>query len=392
MKKIIYLVLTVSTIIIWYGCKKAERVDYTDPNAPAPAQISDVVPTSTPGGVILKYKIPNDPNFSYAKAVYEIQPGVFRETKSSVYNDTLSLAGYGDTNDHEVKIYSVGKNEKASEPISVTVKPGIAPVNSIFASLSLTATFGGVNIQFTNPLEANIAIDLLVDSSGKGTWAPIGTFYSGAKQGNFSARNLPPKEQKFAIYLKDRYNNKSAALEKLLTPLAEQLLPKSSFKALFLPTDAPSAGGLRLENVYDNQFGYAAYASSRTQARPEWITLDMGNTAVLSRLKLFSVTEHCYSDGGVKSFEIWGTATIPRADGSFDGWTKLGTFEANKPSGKPLGQVTPEDLNYGSFLGDDINFPAGIPAVRYLRFKTLENYGGDGLVVISELSFWGQIQ
>jgi len=38
------------------------------------------------------------------------------------YTDTLALVGFGDTLSHDVKIYSVGKNEKESGPLSVNVK------------------------------------------------------------------------------------------------------------------------------------------------------------------------------------------------------------------------------------------------------------------------------
>lgn len=393
MKKLIYLVLAVFTITVWYGCKKAERVDYTDPNAPAPAQITNVVAQASPGGAILTYKIPSDAEMSYVKAVYEIQPGVFREAKSSIYSDTISLVGYGDTQSHEVKLYSVGKNEKASEPVIVTIKPGPAPINTVFNTILLTSTFGGVNIKFTNPLEADLVVVLMVDSSGKGTLAPVATFYTGAKEGSFSARGFAAKEKKFVVYLRDRWDNKSVTLEKTLTPLVEQVIPKSGFRAVGpLPGEAIPVSGFPASKVWDEKFSYDAYITSRTEKMPSWFTFDMGVKAVLSRLKLFSVGEHAYIDGGVKSFEIWGTLTTPNPNGSYDGWIKLGTFNANKPSGKPLGTVTAEDLNYATFLGDDINFPDGVPAVRYLRFKTLSNYGGDGLVVLSELSFWGQIQ
>src|SRR6187402_1051550 len=98
-------------LILGAGCKKEDRLDHIDPSSPAPAQVSNVTVTAMPGGAMIHYKIPKDPNFFYAKAVYETRPGVFREAKCSYYNDTLALVGYGDTLSHPVKIYSVGKNE-----------------------------------------------------------------------------------------------------------------------------------------------------------------------------------------------------------------------------------------------------------------------------------------
>ncbi|MGC4231725.1 MAG: DUF4959 domain-containing protein [Niabella sp.] len=388
----IFQIMILFTIVLWYGCKKAEIRDYTDPNTPAPAQISNVTAIPTAGGALITYTIPSDPNIAYVKAVYEIQPGVTRETKASIYNDTLSIAGYGDTNEHEVKLYSVGKNEKASEPLSIKIRPGEAPVNTVFNTLSMVSTFGGVNIQFTNELQSNLAIVVMVDSSGQGTWAPVTTFYTAAKSGSFSVRGFPSEAKKFSVYLRDRWNNRSSTLEKILTPLAEQLLDKSKFREHTLPTDMePVSGAFPVSKIWDNKLVYDAYITARTAPMPSHFTFDLGVTASLSRLKLFSTREHAYIDGGVKSFEIWGTATTPNPNGSFDGWTLLGSFEAFKPSGLPLGQATEEDYNYATFLGDDINFPDGVPPVRYLRFKTLSNYGGDGLIVLSELTFWGQV-
>lgn len=64
--------------VLWQGCTR-ETNAYIDSKAPAPEQVSDVKITSTPGGAIITYKIPKDPNLLYVKAEYEIQPGVFRK-------------------------------------------------------------------------------------------------------------------------------------------------------------------------------------------------------------------------------------------------------------------------------------------------------------------------
>ena len=170
MKKLIYFFAAFLIGILWYSCKKEGRIDHLDLNAPAPLQISDVKVKATPGGAILTYKNPKDPNIYYVKAVYEIQPGVFREAKSSIYIDTLALVGYGDTLSHEVKIYSVGKNEKVSEPISISISPLPPAVKTVFKNLKLVASFGGVRVLFKNALKANLAIVLMVDSTGQNIW------------------------------------------------------------------------------------------------------------------------------------------------------------------------------------------------------------------------------
>jgi len=390
MKKVYYSCFLVLVIFVWYGCSEEAVTNYYEEGGEAPSQITDFSVTSTPGGGIVTYKIPDDPNLLYVKAVYEIQPDVFREAKTSIYNDTLDLVGFGDTNSHEVKIYSIGNNQKVSEPVSVTVTPLTPPVKSIFETLQLSSTFGGVKVDFKNQSQADVAIEVLVDTTGSGSLSPAGTFYTGALEGNYSARGFEPVESNFAVFVRDRWNNKSDTLIKSLTPLYEELIPKTNFRSVILPNDAPAQGAYPIEGVWDGNLGYSGYASNRSQPMPQWLTIDLGGKYIISRLKLFSFgNEHTYLDGGVKSFEIWGSLQ-PNPDGSYDSWELLGSFEAFKPSGLPPGQYTAEDFNYASILGDDFTFDSVGTPVRFIRFKTLEDFGGGGLVTISELTFWGQ--
>ena len=118
-------------------CKEEGRLDYLDSSSTIPKQVSDVKVKNTPGGAIITYKIPTDESLSYVKAVYEIQTGIVSETKSSIYSDTLVVNGFGDTNKYTVKLYSVGKNEKVSEPISVDINPLTPPVISAFKKLTI---------------------------------------------------------------------------------------------------------------------------------------------------------------------------------------------------------------------------------------------------------------
>jgi hypothetical protein len=398
MKKQIYFFAALLMTVLWYSCKKADRIDHIDRNAPAPAQISDVKVEAKPGGAILTYKIPKDSNLSYVKAVYEIQPGVFREAKSSIYMDTLVLVGYGDTLTHEVKLYSVGKNEKASESVSITIKPLTPSIISVFETLDFKATFGGVNVGFKNSSQANLAIVVIVDTSGQNTWAPVTTFYTGAKVGNFSARGYDSIKMKFGVYIRDRWNNKSDTLIKSLTPLYEQLINSASFRAVHLPTDSweaaePSVYALEYlwDGVWNNSY-LNSFASLGSSISPTWFTIDFGKKVSLSRLKEYQMNSqpHIYGGAAVESFEIWGS-NDPDADGGWTHWELFEKFNSFKPSGLPMGQVTAEDVNYAAASGEDFNFTVSPPPVRYIRFKTLKTYGSSGQIFICELRFWGQI-
>lgn len=392
MKKILYFIATCLIITLGYSCSKEDRMrQVVDPNAPAPAQVTDVKVKENSGGAILTYKIPADPNLLYVKAVYEIQPGVFREAKSSIYTDTLSLVGFGDTLSHEVKLYSVGKNEKASEPVSIQVSPQMPSVKSVFKTLQIRATFAGVNVSFQNDSKANLSIVVMVDSSGFNTWSPVTTFYTAALKGSFSVRGFEPKEKKFAVFLRDRWNNKSDTLISSLTPLFEELIPKNDFKAVYLPTDTYDfVESFAMPGMWDGKLGYNMFATQHTALIPQWCTIDLGKKTILSRMKEFQYHESPYAGASVKSFEIWGS-NDPDKDGGWNNWQLLGTFKSFKPSGKPYGSNTADDVNYAINNGEDFEFTDNSTAFRFIRFKTTETWGGGGQVVIVELTFWGQL-
>ena len=146
-------------LVVFAGCKEEGRIDFIDSSAPAPAQVTGVEIRNTPGGAVVKYNVPKDENMLYVQAIYEIRPGVMLETKSSYYKDSLVLEGFGDTQTYDVKLFSVGKNEKASEPLSIQVTPLTPPV--LLATKLMQETFGGISVKIENPEKANLAIVLI---------------------------------------------------------------------------------------------------------------------------------------------------------------------------------------------------------------------------------------
>ncbi len=325
MKKVIFIGI-VSMALLWLGCSKEGRLDFVDENAVAPQQVSDVKVQATPGGGILTYKLPKDLNLAYVKAVYEIQPGVFREAKSSKYTDTLRLVGFGDELVHMVKIYSVAANEKQSEPIMVEVQPKTPPVKSVFASAIFKETFGGVNVSMENPSKADLAIVVLKDTTGNNNWVTVRTFYTAATAGDFAARGFEPKPQKFAMYIRDRWNNKSDTVIKTLTPKPEIEIPSDTYRKLVLPTDqtAIAADGYNLENLWNGLADRRLYASSNASSLPQWITIDLGKKVLSSRFKQYmEQNDHCYTGCGLKNFELYGSNS-PNPDGSWASWSATG--------------------------------------------------------------------
>lgn len=393
MKTFVYYLIVCVYASCWYSCTEEENIYYLDSNAPAPEQISNLKVVNTPGGAIITYQIPKDKNLSYIKAIYEIQPGVFREAKSSYYKDTLALVGFGDTLTHQVEIYSVGRNEKTSTPLSVEVKPLVPPVKSVFETLNFDATFGGINVTFSNSSQADLAIFVMMDTTEQHSWVPLTTYYTAALEGGFSARGLEPEERRFAVYIRDRWNNKSDTLIKTLTPLYEEMIPKSPWKALHLTGDFGVSINTKyvLENVWDDIVNSSEniFATKDYATLPQWFTVDLNQTVILSRMKIFQRTNYPYNGVWIKSFEIWGTNNY-NLDGSWDNWELLGKFDSRIPSGSVWPSYTADDMVYQK-AGEDFTFIQPVPSVRYIRFKVLDTYGGTGQYQFGEFTFWGQI-
>ncbi|WP_353129213.1 DUF5000 domain-containing lipoprotein [Parapedobacter pyrenivorans] len=397
MKTFYYIyILVLCGAVSLNSCKEEGRLDHLDSNAPAPGQVSNVKIESLPGEVVLTYDQPNDYNLAYVQAVYEIKPGVVREAKASVYSDTLKLDGFGDTQQYRVQIFSVGKNEKKSAPVVMDVAADTPPVKSVFETITLTETFGGATVRFENQTRANFVLYMLVDTTGQGDWAPANTFYTSTMTGRYSVRGYEPEERNFAVYIQDRWENKSDTLFETLTPLFEEEIPKNSWTNMKLPTDTweSAGGGYPLEQLWNGAINWNGFASSNSSTLPQHFTINLGQDVLLSRFKIhqfYDGAEHFYNSSALKKFELYGSNS-PDPGGGWENWQLLGTFDSFKPSGLPRGQHTQEDVQYGGIDGEDFEFEEQPPVVRYLRLRSLESYSSAGQVTMGELTLFGRVE
>ena len=403
--KIVYIVISLM-LVLWTGCKEEGRIDHIDYSAPAPAQVTEVDIRNTPGGAVLKYKLPKDDNLLYVRAEYEIKPGVILETRTSYYADSLILEGFGDTRTYDVKLYSVGRNEKTSEPLRIKVNPLTPPV--LLAVKKLEENFGGVSIRIENPEKANLAIILMGDVVQEDNFQQtyMHTFYTSAEKGKFTYRGLDTVPGNFSVYLRDRWDNRSDTIGAALTPWPEEEISKKTWEEYHLPTDSwqPLQGNMtyRLSKAWDGIVGPStnSFISAQESPMPQWQTWDLGVTIVMSRLRLWHNSggggNYEYAYGNQKEFELWGSVD-PDPDGSWDSWTPLGQFEVVKPSGQT--PPTADDYAFAragfDFDLEETEFARNpfVP-VRYIRFKTNKVWYGDvtsWYIYLGEISFWGMI-
>jgi hypothetical protein len=164
-------------------------------------------------------------------------------------------------------------------------------------------------------------------------------------------------------------------------------LDKSLFREFRLPTDSPDEYGWVLSRTWDNITGKDQGYHTGGTGMPQSFTINLGQSAQLDNFRIWQRESALYDVGNLKVFEIWGSNS-PNPNGSFDSsWTKLGTFTSVKPSGQPRGQNSDADYAFAR-AGEKFSFPAGTPAVRYVRIKVLETWGAAAYMHFSELSLF----
>ena len=391
--KINFLLALSILIALASGCK-VDTLEPLEKNANAPGPVSNVKWTAGPGNATITYAAPNDKDLLYVKAVYKLASGRVMEVKASYYGNTLTVEGFGDMEEHEVKLYAVNRSEVASEPVTITIVPKENPIWEVFRSMSAVADFGGLRFTAMNPANADLAIEILT-TNNLGRLAPTSkNIYTSQTNIDQAIRGYEPTERQFAITIRDRWLNYSDTLFTKLTPLYEAEIPKSGYRAVTLPTDVALHASTPLPGLWDgdtNGWPRVVMTSSSVLTQ-QWITFDIGKLSALSRIVIWDYPEYLngrtyFYGGNLLDFEVWGTDNPP-ANGSFDNWTKLGTFKSKKPSGSAYGVNTAEDIAVGQG-GLNFTFDAGIPKVRYLRIKSVKNWQGTTFMAIGEVQVYG---
>ena len=402
--RIIYFVIICLMPFFWNGCEESGRVDYFDPDAPAPAQVSDVIVRPTHGGAVLKYTLPNDENLLYVWAEYEIRPGVVRNAKSSFFKDSLVLEGFSDERDYQVKIFSVGRNQKTSQPVIETVKPLISPVR--LATRKMRGTFGGVNIEIENPENAELAIVLIADLDELGFMQDVFTFYTSMENKSFNYRGMEPGEHRVGVYIRDRWNNLSDTIYTEILALKEEEIPKTNpvWEEMSLPGDIrPLNSQYLLQFMWNEvwiQGGHREFHSVDARL-PHSLTFRLNKTVRLSRLVLWprNSADDRWVRGHPREFEVYGSMNPDYNSSSLDTWIPLGKFESIKPSG-PGNQITQEDISAAQeglefdFEESDFATDPNNVSVRYIRIivRSTFAYALYSVTAIQEISLHGVVE
>lgn len=384
------------TLFCFYACSQTE-LQPVEKNTKAPQKVNVTNIENTPGGAIITYTLPSDPDLLYVMARYE-EKGIPREFKASFYTNRLVIDGLSKEEEYTITLTAVNRSGISSEALPVKIYPLKPPVRGVFESLKGNPTFGGIEISYENPSKAFVAIGILTTDE-EGAFYEHDTYYSSQPDARFSVRGFDEREREFRLYVKDKWGNVSDTASFKVTPIGETELDKSLFREMKLKGDAEStAWGGQMRFIWDgrafgdNEGNWGLHTGNVATGLPMQVTFDLGVKATLSRFKLWVIMDdkHMYNDMSPRNYEIWGrTEPIDASDDGdfFPLWFKMGDIENIKPSGLPLGTLTDDDRS-AARRGDELIFEYNTCTTRYIRIRCIRNWNGNTNMCFSEVSFW----
>lgn len=437
MKKIIisFSIMLLMTLAV-ASCSDGDRIDQRG-GIPVPQEPTVVDIKSVPGGAVLTIRIPDDPNLKGVVATYE-RNGQIVESRISRYIDTLEIKGYADLEEHEVKVASFNADDVKSEVQTVKITPLVAPVNTV--EFEAFESFGGFKaIIKNNPTLAKLALVVQCDQNyvdqdltyEQRKWKDVSTFFTESNSVIVTRRGLEAVPTVFAFHFRDDFGNVSETKMMKLTPKAEAPLVKSKFKHYPLSDDNfvndPNGGGVGAlwDNVTTGTGHF--FLAAKGCPIPTWLTIDLGQLAVLSRIATKPRADYMpFGSGNIREWEFWGCPEDPSSHGPMEGkeanptdpdyaarhgfkrgWVMLAKGEQYKPSGyAPNGSVdgwTQEDrdwyLNKTEYEVDNTNplTPDAYTEIRFLRIVVINTFDSweynqtTGGWFIGEITPYGQV-
>lgn len=300
------------------------------------------------GGADITYSVPEDKDLLYVEADVAVPGGRTFNVKSSSYGNVIEIRGLASTDPQQVILYSVNKGGVRSEGYPVTINPLTPPYMDVYNSLKMKEDFGGVNISFANESNASLAIVLSYLDEKSNEYLEYDTYYTEESDGKYSFRGMENETRKFGLYIRDRWDNISPMVEAELTPLYEEMIDKSKFKAItgiqgdgdgdgnYPTTDSQSDPKHMWNGVWPtslNDYGDYKMFYLKTYDRQVSFTFDIGQAVQLSRLRFNYYYKWTYMDP--KEYEVYGCTelTDDMYDGDWSKWTLLAHCTFNKPSG-----------------------------------------------------------
>lgn len=378
-------------LFFFIACEDVERKPI-DNDGVAPQQVTDVVVKAIPGGAEITYQLPSDLDLLYIEASYVLPNGEHISVNSSYNGRSIAVEGFAEVKEYQVNLTSIDRSGNRSEPYVVTFTPETPPVIAVFNTIKMQADFGGVNLQWDNPTEAELAI-LIYKKDEVGDDVNIDTYYTSAKNGTYTLRGQEVEESDFAVKVRDKWNNFSDVKRETLTPIFEEQINKDNFRSLGADYADRVKDIGNLPKLWNKDHEYNVFGESDY---PWYASFNLGQKVKLSRIVIWQYAwantlnyGHYYAGGNGKTFEIYGS-NDPTPDMS--GWQLLTTCDIVKPSGLPFNigrdNMSDEDFDLAHNKGHEFNIPLDAPSIQYIRIRSIDTFGTN-LATCSEMDFYG---
>ena len=140
MKSQIFFFIFFSGLILMAGCNQELHYPHgSDSIKPGKVQVIDVA--NIPGGAIIKFISPGDPDLLYIVASFIDDKGVKREVKVSGLLNSLKVEGFGRAGNYKIDLFAVDRGENHSDPTTTEISPLDPPIISIFPTLSADSDY-----------------------------------------------------------------------------------------------------------------------------------------------------------------------------------------------------------------------------------------------------------
>lgn len=397
MKNFIVLSILIMGFIIFLGCSSDNNHPF-GADGIAPGKIELISIKNKPGGSVIYFKPPADPDLLYVSATYNDDKGRKKEVKVSRMVDSLLIDGFGKGGAYNVAVNAFDTGEVKSETTNVPINPLDSEIQAIASSLTGEVDFGGLRVHFLNPSKTKISINIFVNDPVKNVMNFRESFFTSQSAGSYAFRGYAGVPTKFGVNIEDLYGNVTETKYFEITPLWDEYVKKERWSLISLYGDKNfSQYGFNETQIWDGRWSdqwNCGHSDFQTKL-PHYLTLDLGGVVKLNRFKLYQRGGYeLYRHGNPKHFKIYGIEDIKTLSNPVDvskGWVLLKDCFSVKPSGLPLGQATAEDYAYQD-KGEDFEFDKNnLIKARYIRIVVIENWGSMDVTVIGELSFWGEI-
>ncbi len=388
-----YCFLLITLLFLFsLSCEEKQLLPITESKG-KPQKVTDVQVEVVPGGAIINYRIPNVEDILGVKGVYTLSSGESYEAMASFYENKLEVLGFNDTMSHEVKIYTFNRAEELSDPVVVSFTPLESPLSKVSKTVSIISDFGGAQFNWINEEKAPLNFEFLTQDS-LGRMQTMRIITSEADTSRYSLRGYEPTPRLFAAIIRDYWNNVTDTIyppEGTIVPMFEERLDKTKMTIMKLGNDAnftnwEGMDSYLIDDDYDN-FGHSPNSSL-----PAPFTIDLGETAKISRVVLFQrkFSDSYYNWGNPKKISIYGSVTKPSQSGDWSEWTKIMDAEVIKPSGSPTGTVTDEDMAAAG-EGHEFVFELTQEPLRYVRIVVHSTWEGTTFTHPAEVDVFGEV-